>query len=201
MKVLKSLILAAVCFSFLATMSFADEIEDLKRKLEYLESKALLDSELELLQAQIKNKHLEIKKLDSDYKDVITATPKEETVSPQSEPVTESETVETATPVEVASREWAVKNLNAGTCQGWKIGEGSVDISADGTFSWEATNRRDGWKGSYNGNLRDSTGKCEPCGNNARVQNFESEQVDGNWNVKLAMAWGGGGCRIAFTLE
>ena len=105
----------AVVFIGLTThqnLSHADEIENLKRKLEYLETRQVLDAELELLQAQIKNKKLQINKLDSDYKDVITATPKEQTVSPQSEPVSESEKVEAATPVEDKNRKWVINNLD-----------------------------------------------------------------------------------------
>ncbi len=80
MKCLKKFIVCMLAVVFIGmtthqNLSHAGEIEDLKRKLEYLELKEVLESDLELLQAQIKNKTLQIKKLDSDYKDVISATP------------------------------------------------------------------------------------------------------------------------------
>ena len=195
--------MVAVVFIGLTThqnLSHADEIADLKRKLEYLENRQVLDSELELLQAQLKNKTLQIKKLDSDYKDVITAAPKEETVSPQPEPVSESEKVEAVTPVEDENREWVVSKLRVGLCRGWTMDMASLDISEDGSFSWVSRNPRDGWTGNYSGNLRDSTARCGPCGA-GRVSKFESEQIDGNWEIQIRMSWAGGGCRISFTLE
>ena len=194
--------MVAVVFIGLTThqnLSHADEIDDLKRKLEYLELKQVLESDLELLQAQIKNKTLQIKKLDSDYKDVITAAPKEQTVSPQPEPVSKSEKVEAVTPVEDENREWVVSKLKAGQCAGWTMDMDSLDISEDGSFSWVSRNPPS-WKGTYSGNLRDSTARCGPCGP-GRVGKFESEQIDGNWEIQIRMAWGGGGCRISFTLE
>jgi hypothetical protein len=194
----------AVVFIGLTTyqnLAHADELGDHKRKLEYLELKEVLESDLELLQAQIKNKTLQIKKLDSDYKDVVTTAPKEQTVSPQSKPVSESEKVEAVTLVEDEKREWVVTNVNGGTCPPWKIDKGSLDISKDGTFSWVARNIPHNWEGTYSGNLRDSTAKCSPCRNNARVADFESEQIDGHWKIRLKMSWGGRSCRISFNLE
>ena len=58
--------MVAVVFIGLTThqnLSHADEIDDLKRKLEYLELKQVLESDLELLQAQIKTKHFRSRNL------------------------------------------------------------------------------------------------------------------------------------------
>ena len=104
--------MVAVVFIGLTThqnLSHADEIADLKRKLEYLENRQVLDSELELLQAQIKNKKLQINKLESDYQDVITAAPAEQTVSPKAEtpaPSSEPAPIETAFVGKGADYEW-----------------------------------------------------------------------------------------------
>ena len=182
-------------------VSLADEISDLKRKLEYLEAKERLDTELQLLEAQVKSKRQEIQELTSGYQDVLTDAPKAGTVSSEPAPATEPESVETAAPVESGKREWVANVVNAGTCHPWRIDAESLHVGGDGTFSFVARNSRDNWKGTYNGNLKDSTAKCGPCGNNARAADFKSEWIDEKWEVSLKMAWAGGSCRILFNLE
>ena len=99
----------AVLFIGLTTqqnMSFGGEIEDLKKKLIYLETREMLESELELLQAEIKNKTLQIKKLESEYQDVITASQKEQTVSTETKttaPSNEPEKTESSVSVSLRS--------------------------------------------------------------------------------------------------
>ena len=62
MKCLKKFIVCMLAVVFIGmtthqNLSHAGEIEDLKRKLEYLELKEVLESDLELLQAQVKRQN------------------------------------------------------------------------------------------------------------------------------------------------
>ena len=105
-------------------MSFGGEIEDLKRKLIYLETREMLESELELLQAEIKNKTLQIKKLESEYQDVITASQKEQTVSTETKttaPSNEPEKTESSVSALSEVTSWvALDGYCASNKQGFK---------------------------------------------------------------------------------
>ena len=181
-------------------VSLADEISDLKRKLEYLEAKELLETELQLLEAQVKSKKLEIQKLASDYEDVHNP----DTEGAQDAPVAEAESAagqsvaEAAVVVESESREWEATELRA-PC-GWRM-KGTAKVGADGTFAFDAWNPQNGWRCHYDGNLLDSTATTSSCGNNAKVHDFNSVKAGENWNVKFLMRWPGGQCRISFVLQ
>ena len=181
-------------------VSLADEISDLKRKLEYLETKELLETELQLLEAQVKSKRLEIQKLASDYEDVHTP----DTEGAQDAPVAEAEpaagqsATEEAIAVESESREWEATKLSA-PC-GWRM-KGTAKVGADGTFAFDAWNPQNGWSCHYDGNLLDSAATTSSCKNQAKVHEFNSVKAGENWNVKFLMKWPGGQCRISFTLQ
>ena len=181
-------------------VSLADEISDLKRKLEYLEAKELLETELQLLEAQVKSKKLEIQKLASDYEDVRNP----DTEGAQDAPVAEAEpaagqsVAEAAVVVESESREWEATKLRA-PC-GWRM-KGTAKVGADGTFAFDGWQPQHNWSCHYDGNLLDSTATTSSCGNSAKVHEFNSVKAGENWNVKFLMKWPGGQCRISFILQ
>ena len=101
--------------------------------------------------------------------------------------------------MESEARAWKATNVRA-PC-GWRMRKGTPEVSADGTFSFDAYNPQDGWRCHYDGNLVDSTATSSSCLNNAKVHDFESVKAGENWDIKLKMKWPGGSCRISFTLE
>ena len=204
MKYLKKLIVSmlAVVFIGLTTyqnLSRADEISDLKRKLEYLEAKKILETELQLLEAQTKNKKAEIQKLTSDYEDVLGADMEGEGAAQIDEVEPELE-IEEVTTVKSETRVWKAANVRA-PC-GWRMRKETLEVSADGTFSFDAFNPTGGsWRCHYDGNLVDNTATSSSCGNNAKLDEFESVRTGENWDIKLKMKWPGGTCKISFTLN
>ena len=213
MKCLMKIIVCMVAVVFIGlttyqNLSHADEIADLKRKLEYLETRQVLDAELELLQAQIKNKNLQINKLESDYQDVITATPAEQTVSLKAETPAPSSEPASSEPAssEPASSEPAF--VGKGADYEWTASDGRCgdnrqmfrDIMVDeyGNFSLVAFNGS--WNGKVTGNLMQS--EAEGNSNSAAyIRGFKAEQDGEKWKLVLTWSYTGGLCQVRTTLE
>jgi hypothetical protein len=182
----------------LENVTQADEIELLERKLEYLRAKKELDLELEIVKAKLQ-------KLNQDYSDVVdtkvAVSASSTSEVPETSEPTEPAKVEEA-PAKVASskdadREWVATDIKTRVCKGWTAY--NIKIDEDGTFSFDAQNPNNGWRGHYKGNLRESSAKFK--GKAGWLDGFEAEQANGAWKVKIKMAWGGGGCNIKVRFE
>tara|TARA_Y100001970_G_scaffold294373_1_gene452176 strand:+ start:83704 stop:84276 length:573 start_codon:yes stop_codon:yes gene_type:complete len=163
----------------------ADEIEMLERKIEYLKAKKDLDLQLEIIKAKLKE-------LDENYSDILLS------VKLENKTEQEKKKNESSKSGVVEKRDWIVKGINAGRCQGWRVEK--FHLNEDGAFKLLAKNPRGAWTGDYEGNFLSQEATVKASGGE-RVGSFEATDKGGIWHVVFNMAWSGGGCEIKFRVE
>ena len=190
----------------LESVTQADEIELLERKLEYLRAKKELDLELEIVKAKIQ-------KLDQDYSDVVDTKAAVSASSTSEAPETTSEAPETSEPTEPAKveeapakvasskgadREWVAE---FGYCNATKEGFKDIKIDEDGTFSLTTFDAKKpkSWYASVKGNLKHNEvelvegGFSHPQQQQPRIK---AEQDGEAWNFTLTWRGHGWSCDI-----